>query len=237
MISRLWGGSLWGMKRYRAVGVALAVAAMVGVTGAAASAEPGPGPADFSDCPAIPARADPGQWRCEVLVSSGTVKIGRVPAIGIEGMRTTFAEGRLNGEFAQVFGALRAEAVRVPRSVARVRLEYAGFADFLSVGDRMGEQHLKLSVRAPFLPRGCTIGSDEDPIVFKPVRTAGPEVISQNPLVLKFSMRDNEFAVPGVYGCGPWKRLVEHQFGVPAAGGTNTLELTTFVSIRGYGTP
>jgi hypothetical protein len=220
--------------RKRLLVLGLAAVAMVGVGAVPAGAEPVPS-FDFSDCPTIPVGADPAQWRCEVLISNGTAKIGRLGALEIKGMRTTFAEGRLNGEFAQVFGALRAEQVWVRGS--RVRLEYAGFADFLSVGDRMGEQHLKLSVRAPWLPRTCAIGSDKDPIVFRPVRTAGPEVISQQPTILKFSMRDNEFAVPGVHNCGPLGRVVERRFGVPAAGGTNSLELTTFVSIRGYGTP
>lgn len=150
-------------------------------------------------------------------------------------LRTTFAEGRLNGRYAQVFGALRAEPVRV--SPVHVQLAYAGFADFLSVGDRMGEQHLKLAVRSPFLRDGCTIGSDQDPIVFKPVRTAPTEVVSQEPLVLKFSMRDDGFAVPGAYGCGHFTRLVEHRFGVPSAAGSNGLELTTYVRIRSYATP
>jgi len=233
MITGGAAGSVCRMRK-RLLVLGLAMAAMVAATAVPASAEPVPA-FDFSDCPALPAGADPAMWRCEVLVSHGTAKIGRLPELSITGMRTTFAEGRLNGEFAQAFGALRAESVRVPG--ARVRLEYAGFADFLSVGDRMGEQHLKLAVRAPWLPRTCTIGSDADPIVFKPIRTAGPEVISQRPTILKFSMRDNEFAVPGAHGCGPFKRVVERLYRVPSAAGKNSLELTTFVSIRGYGTP
>jgi len=220
--------------RKRLLGVVLAGVALSAAMVVPAAADPLPA-FDFSDCPTIPAGADPAQWRCEVLISHGSVKIGRLPELEISGMRTTFAEGRRSGEYAQVFGALRAEPVRVRGSW--VRLEYAGFADFLSVGDRLGEQHLKLSVRAPWLPRHCTIGSDEDPIVVKPVRTARTEVVSQEPLVLRFSMRDNEFAVPGADQCGPLSRVIERRFGVPAAAGANGLELTTFVSIRGYATP
>ena len=224
--------------RKRLVGLGLVAVALMGAGVVPAVADPLPA-FDFADCPAIPAGADPAQWRCEVLVSHGTVRIGRLPELTIPRIRTTFAEGRLNGEYAQVFGALRADPVRVPGSVVPVamRLEYAGFADFLSVGDRMGELRLKLAVRSPALPRQCTIGSDRDPIVFKPVRTAPTEVVSPEPLVLRFSMRDNEFAVPGADGCGPLTRLVERWAGVPAAAGTNTLALTTYVRIRGYGTP
>ncbi len=212
----------------------LAGVALAGAVAVPAAAEPVPA-FSFEDCPAIPAGADPGQWRCEVLVSHGTVTIGRLGTVEITSMRMTFAEGRLNGEFAQVFGALRAEPVWVRGSW--VRLEYAGFADFLSVGDRLGEQHLKLGVRAPWVPRGCAIGSEADPIVLKPVRTAPTEVVSQDPLVLRFSMRDNEFAVPGADGCGPLNRAVERRFGVPASTGVNDLELTTYVRLRSYGTP
>ncbi len=59
-----------------------------------------------------------------------------------------------------------------------VRIEYAGFADFQSDGNRMGEQHLKVRVRSPLLPGTCAIGDDSDPVKFKPLRTSGPDVIS-----------------------------------------------------------
>jgi hypothetical protein len=73
--------------------------------------------------------------------------------------------------------------------------------------------------------------------VFRPMRTSKTEVVSQDPLTVRFSIRDNEFAVPGAHGCGPLTRLVDHQFGVPAAPGTNSMELTTYVRLRSYGTP
>jgi hypothetical protein len=206
--------------------------ALLGTT-SAAQAEPLP-TFDFSDCPAIPAKADPGKWRCEVLISHGTVRIGRI-AEPITSMRTVFAEGTIGGQHAQVFGSLQAEPIRVPG--AGMRMTYAGFSDFLSVGDRMGELHLKITVQSPFLPRSCTIGTDQDPIVVKPVRTSGPEVVAQNPPVRKFSMRDNEFAVPEAYHCGPFERLVERRIGVPAPAGANDLTLTTYAGIRPYATP
>src|SRR5206468_2430971 len=124
--------------RKRLLFCALAGVVLAGALAAPATAEPLPD-FDFADCPTIPADSDPAQWRCEVLVSHGRAKIGRIADLPLT-MRMTFAEGRLNGEFAQVFGALRAEPVWVRGTW--VRLEYAGFADFLSVGDRLGEQHL-----------------------------------------------------------------------------------------------
>jgi hypothetical protein len=225
--------------------LALAVAALMGVTATAAVAEPVP-TFEFSDCPAIPAGADPARWRCEELISHGTVTVGQT--LPVARIRTTFAEGELDGRFAQVFGAMRAEPIRVPGGLLGVpganpllrldvRIEYAGYADFLSVGDRMGEQHVKLAVISPLLPRTCTLGSDADPIRFRPVRTAGPEVISQDPTILKFSLRDNEFAMPVAYGCGPLGRLVERRFGAPSAAGANELSLTSYVGIKPLATP
>jgi hypothetical protein len=223
--------------RTRLSTIALAVAALLGATAAAtapAAAQPAP-TFDFTDCPAIPPAADPAQWRCEVLVSQGSVRFGALPELPLTGLRTTFAEGQLDGRFAQVFGALRADPVPVPGGLLGnrnpllrmdIRLEYAGFADFLSVGDRMGEQHLKLAVRSPLLPRTCTIGSDADPIVFRPVRTGGPDPVT---------MRDNEFAMPGAYRCGPLTRLLERRLGVPSAAGANDLQLSTVVGLRSYG--
>ncbi|WP_433261273.1 hypothetical protein ACQPZF_26355 [Actinosynnema sp. CS-041913] len=64
----------------------------------------------------------------------------------------------------------------------QTQLRYAGFPAFLSVGDHMGSMHLKVGVISPLVPRTCTIGTDTDPIVSKPLRTAGPDVISPNPL-------------------------------------------------------
>jgi hypothetical protein len=218
---------------------AVAVLAMIGLAAAAGPAAADPVPTfDFADCPAIPAGADPAQWRCEVLMSTGTVRFGNLPGQSTGPMRLTFAEGQLDGKFAQVFGALRAEPTRVvgvhPLPRMDMRIEYAGFADFLSVGDQMGEQHLKIRLINRFLPNSCTIGSDEDPIRFRPIRTSGPDVISTNPTVLRFTIEDKEFAVPRTRGCGGLNRLLDKRFGLPAASGTNTFALTTMVGLKSY---
>jgi hypothetical protein len=140
--------------------VALACTALIGfasVVAQQASADPDPASDplptfDFVDCPSLPAGADPGLWRCEVLMSSGTFRFGDLSEQPTGAMRLTFAEGRLDGKFAQVFGALRAEPTPVPGGLLGIpgtdthnpklrldlRIEYAGYSDFLSVGDRMG---------------------------------------------------------------------------------------------------
>ncbi|HEX6358171.1 hypothetical protein [Actinophytocola sp.] len=224
-------------------GAALAALAMIGLA-TTASADPVP-TFDFADCPTIPEAADPAQWRCEVLMSNGTVKFGAIAEQPSGAMRLTFAEGQLDGQYAQVFGALRAEPTRVPGGLVGgedrnpllrmdIQIEYAGYADFLSVGDQMGEQHLKLRVISPLLPNTCTIGSDEDPIRFKPVRTSGPDVISTNPRVLRFTIEDKTFAVPRAQGCGVLNRLVDKRFGLPAPAGTNAITFTTLVGLKSY---
>jgi hypothetical protein len=234
-----------GALRRAAVAV-LASTAMIGLA-SAAHADPVP-TFDFADCPRIPAGADPAQWRCEVLMSTGTIKFGSLAEQPAGTMRLTFAEGQLDGKFAQVFGALRAEPIRVPGGLLGIpgsdertpllrmdlRIEYAGFADFFSVGDKMGEQHLKVRVISPLLPGGCTIGSNQDPIKFKPIRTSGTEVISPDPLVLRFGIEDKQFAVPKARGCHGLDPLVNRRFDLPAAPGTNRIAFTTLVGLKTY---
>ncbi|QQQ73597.1 hypothetical protein IOD16_20145 [Saccharothrix sp. 6-C] len=226
---------------------ALAGTALIGPASAAprhTAAQPVPA-FDFADCPALPAGADPAQWRCEVLMSSGTIRIGGLREQGTGAMRLTFAEGRVDGRYAQVFGALRAEPTPVPGGLlgvaahhpslrADLRVEYAGFADFLSDGDRMGVQHLKLRVLNGLLPDTCAIGDDSDPLVFRPVRTSGPDRVSADPPVLRFTIEDAAFAVPAAHGCGPLDRLVDKRFGLPSPVGANSMELTALVGLKSY---
>jgi hypothetical protein len=223
--------------------------AIIGLASTAQPAAADPAPAfDFADCPAIPAGADPAQWRCEVLMSSGTIRFGTLAEQPTGAMRLTFAEGQLDGKFAQVFGALRAEPTRVPGGLLGIpgtddrnpllrmdmRIEYAGFADFLSDGDHMGEQHLRIRVLSRLLPSACTIGGDQDPIRFRPIRTSGPDVISDNPPVLRFTIEDTEFAVPRARDCGALTHFVNRRFGLPAPAGAQAIALTTRVGLRSY---
>ena len=227
---------------------AAAALATTAVLGSAATAAADPVPTfDFADCPDLPAGADPAQWRCEELVSTGTARFGAFDGPLAE-MTMTFAEGELAGEYAQVFGALRAEPTRVPGGLLGVpgsdernpllrmdiRVEYAGYADFHSDGDHMGEQHLKFRVLSPLLPDTCTIGSDRDPVVLKPLRTSGPDVISTDPRVLGFTIEDTEFAVPEAHGCGGLDHLVNRRFDLPAASGETAITLDTVVGLKDY---
>ncbi|HET6290393.1 MAG TPA: hypothetical protein VFG15_27040, partial [Amycolatopsis sp.] len=58
-----------------ATAAALSAAALLALPGHASAAESPD--FDFSACPAPPANADPGTWRCEAFVSQGVLTIGR----------------------------------------------------------------------------------------------------------------------------------------------------------------
>jgi hypothetical protein len=59
-------------------------------------------------------------------------------------------------------------------------------------------------------------------------------VISTDPTVLRFTIEDDDFAVPAARGCGGLDRLVDKRFGLPAAPGANSMRLTTLVGLKGY---
>lgn len=115
-----------------------------------------------------------------------------------------------------------------------MRTEYAGFAYFYSDGDHMGEQHLKIRVLSRLLPGTCTIGGNQDPIRFQPVRTSGPDVVSSNPPVRRFTIEDTEFAVPRARDCGARTHFVNRRFGLPARVGASAITLTTQLGLRSY---
>ncbi|WP_199440265.1 hypothetical protein [Umezawaea beigongshangensis] len=189
---------------------------------------------DFTDCPALPSGADPAEWRCEVLESRGVLSFGNVRDLRMGAVRLTFAEGRLDGEYAQVFGALRSKPVRVPGVPgARVALRCGGHPDFLSDDERKGEIDLAITVSGPLLPTGCTIGDEDDPIrsVLQPVGET--EVVSQDPPTLRFATVDEQLGFPAS-DCGRWTGLLDHRLGLPSPSGANVLEQTTHVQLRSY---
>ncbi|EHR62594.1 hypothetical protein SaccyDRAFT_3767 [Saccharomonospora cyanea NA-134] len=216
-------------------GVLTAIVTALTAGGAATAAEPLPD-FDFSDCPALPTGADPAQWRCEVLVSTGTLSFGNLSDVPLEPMRLTFAERWTGGPYEQEFGALRSEPTPLPGLPGTsLRFRYGGYSDFQSNDERKGEIDLVAALEGPFLPRGCAIGTQADPI-HSVLQQPGPtEVVSSDPLVLRFDSIDEQLAMPAVSGCGPWRGLLDHRLGLPSASGENVLEQQTYVAIRHYG--
>ena len=218
------------MKIFLALtGVVLATVGLL--PGVAAAAETIPA-FTFDDCPAIPAGADPAAWRCEEMHATGTVRLGRVELpVTLE---TTHAEGRPPGATATgfIFGTLRSDPVTLPgRPRTELTLQYAGHIDFVA-GPPMAEiLHLKYHVDSPLTRAGCSIGTEEDPLVVVGAIVGDRVPVQEDPQVLKFTVRDDSFAVPATHGCGPARRLVDRHFGLPSTG---TLELTVYFSIRTY---
>lgn len=219
---------LTGMKLL-ALGAAAAAVAALGVVPGTASADELPA-FDFTDCPAPPANADPGTWRCEAFVSQGklTIHDREVP---LGEMRLTFSEGRVDGQYAQVFGALRHEPVSLPGVPgATLQLRYGGYSDFQGNDERRGELDVYAVLRHPLLRKDCRIGVlhtvvHDDPAV-------PPTVISKTPPTMHFGVVDPDLAVPATTGCGPLGKLVDRRLGLPSPSGENTFHQTTYVQYK-----
>ncbi|WP_189532340.1 hypothetical protein [Streptomyces roseolilacinus] len=197
---------------------------------------------DFSACPAVdelPVGADPGTWRCEVMHATGRLRMGTVDEPLAEPMRIAFAEGRVGGEFRQVFGGMTAAPIRVGGTPLTLTPRYGGFSDFLSDETRRGEFALTFAIgRAHGLPAapspGCSVGGDGDAVHLVLKDTDPTRVISQDPLVVAFGARDARFAAPGTSGCGPLGRVLDRALGLPSAAGVNVFDMKVVVGIRPY---
>ncbi|GGK04769.1 hypothetical protein GCM10011583_40640 [Streptomyces camponoticapitis] len=197
---------------------------------------------DFSACPAadeLPAGADPGTWRCEVMHATGHLRMGAVDEPLTRPMKIAFAEGRVDGEFRQVFGEMTAAPIRVGRTPLTLTPRYGGYSDFLSDDTRRGEFDLKFAIGSaygrPALPSGgCSVGSDEDAVHLVLKDTDPTRVISEDPLVVAFGAEDTEFAAPGTRGCGPLNRVLDRALGLPSAAGANAFDMDVIVAIRPY---
>ncbi|MCX4762197.1 hypothetical protein OG562_14680 [Streptomyces sp. NBC_01275] len=197
---------------------------------------------DFSACPTVdelPAGADPGTWRCEVMHATGHLRMGAVDEPLTEPMKITFAEGRVDGEFRQVFGEMTAAPIRVGGTPLTLTPLYGGYSDFLSDDTRRGEFDIKFAIGSahglPALPSsGCSVGSDEDAVHLVLKDTDPTRVISKDPLVAAFGTQDAEFAAPATSGCGPLGRALDRALGLPSGAGANAFDMDVTVAIRSY---
>lgn len=189
---------------------------------------------DFTDCPAPPANADPGTWRCEAFVSQGKLTIdGKEIPLGE--VRLTFSEGRIDGQYAQAFGALRHAPIRVPGLPGTtIQLRYGGFSDFQSNDERRGELDIYAVLRNPLLGKDCSIGTAAKPLhtVVHDDPAVPPKVISQNPVTAYRGVVDPDLALPATQGCGPLGKLVDRRLGLPSPSGENTFQQTSYVQYK-----
>ncbi|ANN15386.1 hypothetical protein SD37_06775 [Amycolatopsis orientalis] len=223
------------MRRLLAAATAALSAAALFAFPGLASATPSPLPDfDFSACPAPPANADPGTWRCEAFVSQGVLTVGD-REITLGEMRLTFSEGEVDGKYAQVFGELRHAPARIDGAFgASMQLKYGGYSDFQSNDERRGELDLYAVLRHPLLPKGCTLGTFDTPLhsVVKDDPAVPFEVLSQNPKTVKFGVVDTQLALPRTTGCGRLAPVADRLLGLPSPSGANTLKQTTYVRFK-----
>lgn len=206
-----------------------AIAAAIGATlaGAQSAGAATPNHFSFSDCPRLPAHADPSQWRCEVMIATGQLSLGSLELPAIAPMTITHAEGKLNGVDAQVFGRLRGALTSVAGGLLQVTPRYAGQADFFQHGDIKGSVTLRFELRGPLLPRSCVV----DPLRTELRQVGDTTVVSTQPPVLAFSMVDDALTVPAARHCGPLTGLLNRRAGLPGPG---QLRLDTQYSYLGY---
>ena len=206
-----------------------AAAALALTPGTAAADEP---PTfDFAGCPAPPANADPGTWRCEAFVSQGELTI-RDREIPLGEIRITFAEGRVAGQYAQVFGTLRHAPVPLPGIPgATIELRYGGYSDFRSTAERRGELDVYAVVRHPLLRKDCSARRSVHTVVHDDPAVP-PRIISENPRTAFFGVVDPDLAVPATTGCGVLGQLVDRRLGLPSPSGENAFHQTTYVQYK-----
>lgn len=202
-------------------------------TGEARAAEPVTG---FDACPRLPAGADPAAWRCEVMTATGHLTVGRIDEPIDVPMTITFAEGRIDGEYRQVFGEMTAAPIRVGRTPLTVTPVYAGFSDFLANDERRGELDLAFALSGPALPSGCAIGREgEGRAVRLELKDTEPaRVISESPRVVAFGAQDVSFTAPRTTGCGRLGPALDKVLGLPSPVGRNAIDLDAKVVLRPY---
>jgi hypothetical protein len=76
------------------------------------------------------------------------------------------------------------------------QVQYAGAADFQGHPPNMGFVNLKLKVISPLLPRTCFIGTDEDPMVIKPLAFESPKPVDGHPELRFTALQDERFVLP-----------------------------------------
>ncbi|WP_234048405.1 hypothetical protein [Streptomyces liliifuscus] len=238
------------MLRARRLVMALSALALAAGTGAATA---GPAHANtntntgvgsgarqlgFADCPSLaelPEGADPAKWRCEAMTATGHLSLGRVEVPIDRPLAITFAEGTVDGEFRQVFGAMAATPLRVRGTPLSITPRYGGYSDFESNDERRGELDLTFRISGPEVPRGCSIGTDAAPVHLVLKETDPPGVVSPDPLVVSFGVADNRFSAPGTSGCGRLGPVLDRVLRLPAPAGANGIDLDARVAMRSYG--
>ncbi|MBE1534021.1 hypothetical protein [Actinomadura algeriensis] len=251
--------------RLRRVAAAAAVALGTVLTGtlltgpalaAPAAAEEIP---EFSheDCPALPDGAVPGYWLCNaVVVSGGEFSFGSFEQQIETPMRLVYANGFDAETFEEtaILASFESEWMTVQEGIFGDPFVTAVYAKpeavDLDLVNGNVQLDLKVRLKNPLLGRHCTIGTDDDPIELdltigttnppppnEPISGSPPVDVSTDPWVVKTTLVDNAFAVPGADDCGiadsaNW--LVDLIAGLPSAAGGNTAIFEQYVAAKSY---
>ncbi|GAA3234540.1 hypothetical protein [Actinocorallia longicatena] len=232
--------------------------ALLGAAAPAAAAEPLPA-FSFADCPALPSGADPVFWQCNVAITyGGTFKLGSINQTISSPITLTYANG-FDPETLEekvVFGSFKASKFLVQPGLFGdpfVTAVYAQpkYAGGFGLQDSKVQLGLKVNVQNPLLGGNCFIGSAAKPISLNlgitatsppppntPIEGSPPEVVQDDPPVLKTTVVDNAFAVPKATGCGAGLGLLDLAVnlyaGLPSAAGKNTAIFKQYVSFKTY---
>ncbi|MFA1540118.1 hypothetical protein SM611_14365 [Actinomadura sp. DLS-62] len=244
---------------------AVLAAALTFGLGSTAHAAPDPIPSsfDFSDCPALPAGADPLFSHCFVaVVTSGKFQIGKFDQSIEKPMRITFAQ-TLNldtFEFGTVFGKIAADKMLIQGGLfgdplltaVYAKPEYAGSFELPTSDDFRIRIGLKVRLINPFLGSNCTVGTNSNPIKLDlttgttnppapntPISGSPATIVQTSPIEVRAAKHvDNSFAVPGAKGCvfggGVADWLINQVGGFPSAAGKNTMIQNEYIVQKSY---
>ncbi len=226
--------------RFRRTAVVLGAAALaLGLTATPASAEQSyvPSETDFADCPPKPAGA--AKWTCYVSTAlEGGFTLGSRKYIRIlidKPMRITSAEGELaDGTKVTAFGGVpQPQNFKVVTVVPGTDVilstlpEFEGrFVGVGLNGNKPDEFKVRFQLWSPggLLGSNCTIGTDADPIVFKPkIGVSLPWLFWLTPMAKVWADEKN-FALPASAGCNSYPLLghPDDLLGLPSAAGNNS---------------
>ncbi|QFG21515.1 hypothetical protein [Actinomadura sp. WMMB 499] len=246
--------------RLRRVAAAAAVALGAVLTGTAltapAAAQEIP---EFSheDCPELPAGAVPGYWLCNaVVVSGGEFSFGSFEQQLDSPMRLVYANGFDAETFEEtaILASFESEWMQVQEGIFGDPFVTAVYAKAeavdLDLVDGNVQLDLRVRLRNPLLGSKCTIGTASNPIELnltvgttnppppnEPITGSPPVDVSTDPWVVKTTLVDNAFAVPGADDCGiadsgNW--LVNLIAGLPSDAGNNTAVFEQYVAAKSY---
>lgn len=210
----------------------VATTTMAVATPAVAGTEDRPS-ATAAGCPDRPADAI-GNWTCFFLtVLEGTVRFKNLTIVIDQPIRMTIAQGflitgKIGASASPLSGGPLSISTPLPGggglpdlSGIKVELHGAGpITPGLPIPTAIG---VKARLVHPLVGENCWLGSDDAPIVIKPVTGSLSVGLVDSTPALKVQSSDGRFTVPAASGCGagpePADSTINSVFGLPSAAG------------------